>query len=127
MPLKFAVGVNFNPALPSAKVMNVLLGIGVIPSFLNREPLVMLVILKCVTSVLSTAFRLMTSPEVVCVSSFVDESVTVGVSAIGVTAIEALTVLPPRPPSTLLVEAWTVKLKAVVGLNRLAAGVNFNP
>ena len=33
LPLKFAVGVNFSPALPSAKVMNVPLVIGVVPSF----------------------------------------------------------------------------------------------
>ena len=65
----------------------------------------MLVILKKATSVLSAALRLMTRPVVVCVSSFVDEFVTEGVSATGLTVIEALTVLPPKPPSTLLVDA----------------------
>ncbi len=33
LPLKSAVGVNFSPALPWAKVMNVPLLIGVVPSF----------------------------------------------------------------------------------------------
>src|SRR5712664_200087 len=83
MPEKLAVGVNFNPALPSAIVMNWPFVIGVVPSFLNSEPLVMLVILKCVTSVLSTAFRLMTNPEVVWVSSLVVAFVTDGVSPTG--------------------------------------------
>ena len=59
--------------------------IGVVPSFLNSVPLVMLVILKKATSLPSAALRLMTRPVVVCVSSFVDELVTEGVSAIGVT------------------------------------------
>src|SRR5438067_1686204 len=78
LPLKFAVGVNFKPALPSANVMNWPFVIGVLPSFLNSVPLVMLVILKNATSLPSAAWRLMTRPVVVCVSSFVDEFVTDG-------------------------------------------------
>src|SRR5262245_18986480 len=65
VPKKFAFGVNFRPALPSAKVMKSLLLICVVPSFLNNLPLVMPVILKCVTSLPSAAFREITSPLVV--------------------------------------------------------------
>src|SRR6185436_45539 len=62
---KFAAGVNFKPALPWANVINELLAIGVMPSFRNNVPLVIFVILKCVTSALSETFRVITSPEVV--------------------------------------------------------------
>src|SRR5439155_1332153 len=48
-------------------------------------PLVIPVISKCVTSAPSTALRLMTRPDVVCVSSLVVALVTDGVSATGVT------------------------------------------
>src|ERR1700674_841454 len=78
---EFAAGVNFNPALPSAKVIKLPSAMTVVPSFWKRAPLVMLVILKCVTSVPSAALRLMTSPEVVWVSSSVTASVTDGVLA----------------------------------------------
>ena len=83
-PKKLALGVNFRPALPSAKVIKLPLIIGVVPSFWNSVPLVMLVILKCVTSVPSAALRLMTRPVVDCTSSSVVALVTLGVSAIGV-------------------------------------------
>ena len=49
-PLKSAVGVNFSPAFASANVMNVPLVICVVPSFLYSVPLLIPVILKCVTS-----------------------------------------------------------------------------
>ena len=39
LPLKFAVGVNFSPAFPSANVMNVPLVICVVPSFWYSVPL----------------------------------------------------------------------------------------
>ena len=57
LPLKLAVGVNLSPALPSANVMNVPLLIGVVPSFLYSVPLLIPVILKCVTSAPSAALR----------------------------------------------------------------------
>ena len=84
VPKKLAAGVNFRPALPWAKVMKSPSLIGVVPSFWNSVPLVMLVILKCVTSAPSTALREMTRPLVVCVSSSVVALVTEGVSATGV-------------------------------------------
>src|SRR5437588_6200420 len=46
-----ALGRNFTPAWPSARVMTSLLMTGVTPSLLNRLPPVMLVTLKCVTVV----------------------------------------------------------------------------
>ena len=49
------------------------------PSFWNSVPLVMAVILKCVTSAPSAALREMTRPLLVCVSSFVVALVTDGV------------------------------------------------
>ena len=48
---------------------------------LVERAVVMHVILKCVTSVLSAALREITRPLVVCVSSFVVALVTLGVSA----------------------------------------------
>src|SRR6266850_8169139 len=63
-PKEFAVGVNFNPALPSATVMKLLLGITVVPLFLNSVPPVMLVILKKPTSAPSTGFLVITKPLV---------------------------------------------------------------
>ena len=80
LAIEFAVGVNFNPAPPSAVVMNELFAIAVVPLFLNSVPPVMLVILKLVTSAPSTAFLVMTRPVVDCVSSFVVVLVTDGVS-----------------------------------------------
>ena len=124
LPLKFAVGVNFSPAFPSAKVMNVPLVICVVPSFWYSVPLVMPVILKCVTSAPSAALREITSPLVVCVSSLVVALVTDGVSATGLTVIVAFAVLPPRPASPLDVEAWIVKLPLP---KKSAVGVNFSP
>ena len=52
------------------------------------------VILKCVTSVLSAAFLLMTRPDADCVSSLVVTFVMDGVSAIGLTVMTAV-VMPP--------------------------------
>ena len=115
---------NFRPALPCAKVMKSPLAIGVVPSFWNSVPLVMLVILKCVTSAPSPALRQMTRPLVVCVSSSVVALVTDGVSATALTVIVAVTALPPSPASALLVEACTSKLPVP---EKLAAGVNFRP
>ena len=87
----------------------------------------MRVILKCVTSALSAALREITSPELVWVSSVVLVAlVTDGVSATALTVIVAFTVLPPKPPSALPVEAWTLKLpladESAVG-RELQAGV----
>src|SRR6267143_3109930 len=105
---RFAAGVNFNPALPWATVMKSPLLIGVVPLFWNSVPLVMPVILKCVTSAPSAALRLITRPEVVCVSSLVVALVTDGVSATALTVKVAWLVLPHSPVSTPLVYAWTV-------------------
>ena len=88
-PEEVGVGGEFQAALPSAKVIKLPLIIGVVPSFWNSVPLVMLVILKCVTSVLSAALRLMTRPVVDCTSSLVVALVTLGVSAIALTVIVA--------------------------------------
>jgi len=78
---RFAAGLNFKPALPSATVMKSPLLIGVVPLFLKSVPLVIELILKCVTSPLSTAFLVITKPVLVCVSSLVVAFVTEGVSA----------------------------------------------
>ena len=75
--------------------MNVPLLIGVVPSFLYSVPLLIPVILKCVTSAPSAALREITSPLVVCVSSLVVALVTDGVSATGLTVIVTVAVLPP--------------------------------
>src|SRR5438874_1096761 len=87
LPFAFesTAGVNFNPALPSAAVMKSPLLIKVKPSCLNSAPLVMLVILKLVTSGPSIGLRVITRPEVLCVSSLVVAFVTDGVSATGAT------------------------------------------
>ena len=50
--------------------------------------------------------------------------VTDGVSATGFTVIVAVTVLPPSPASTPLVDACTVKLPLP---KKSSAGVNFSP
>src|SRR5205085_9417174 len=71
LPKKFSAGVNFKPAPPWATVMKSPLLIVVLPSFWNNEPLVMLVILKKVTSAPSEAFGLIARPDVVWVSSLV--------------------------------------------------------
>src|SRR5262249_41979240 len=94
------------------------------PSFLYSVPLEIAVILKCVTSLPSTALRDITRPLVVWVSSLVDALVTDGVSATGLTVIVALTVLPPRPPSAADVDACTVYIQLP---NDSALGVIFNP
>ena len=98
--------------------------IAVVPSFWNRLPLVMPVILKWVTSVLSAALRVSTKPEVVWVAGIVLALVTDGVSATGVIVMTAFTVLPASPPFTPLDDACAVK--APVALE-LAVGVNFSP
>ena len=64
-------GRELQPGVPLSEGDEVAVVDRVVPSFWNRVPLVMLVILKCVTSVLSAALRLMTRPVVVCVSSLV--------------------------------------------------------
>ena len=126
VPKKFAEGVNFSPAFPWAKVMKPPLLICVVPSFWNSVPLVMFVILKCVTSVPSAAFRETTSPEVDCVSSLVVAFVTDGVSATGLTVICAVAAAPkPAPP--LLSRARHVEVNVLAGEYRLAAGVNLSP
>ena len=124
LTMELAAGVNFNPALPWAKVMKSPLLIGVVPSCWKSKPAVIPVILKCVTSGPSAALREMTSPLVVWVSSNVLAPVTLGVSATGVTVMVAVTGLPPRPASALAVLACTTKLPLAM---ELAAGVNFNP
>src|SRR6202521_6038172 len=121
---EFAAGVNFKPALPSAKVMKVSLLITVVPSFLKSVPLVMLVILKCVTSAPSAGLRLITKPEVVWVSSLVVASVTDGVSAAAFTVIVAEARPPPNPPLVAFSDACTSKLPLA---KEFAAGVNFKP
>src|SRR5204862_5255497 len=121
---EFAAGVNLKPAWPSATVMKSLLAIAVVPSFLKRVPLVMLVILKWVTSAPSAPFRLMTKPDVVWVSSLVVAFVTDGVSAIAVTVIVAVADPLLKPPPDESVAPWTWKLPLA---NEFAAGVNLKP
>src|SRR5947208_948822 len=104
--------------------MNWPLAIGVTPSFWNSVPLVMAVILKCVTSGPSTGLRLITRPLVVCVSSGVVASVTLGVSATGVTVIVARAAGPPTPASVLLVDERTWKLPRP---KKFGLGVYFRP
>ena len=79
--------------------------IDVMPSFWNRVPFVMPVILKCVTSAPSAALRLMTRPLVVWTSSLVVALVTDGVSATGLTVIVAVASPPPRPGSLFEIDA----------------------
>src|SRR6202050_2302842 len=69
----------------------------------------------------------MTRPLVVCVFSVVLALVTLGVCATGLTVIVAKTTLPPRPPTTFVVDACTSKLNVLTGLYRLVVGVNFRP
>src|SRR5438132_1081665 len=126
VPEKLDAGVNFNPALPSANVMKPLLPIWVVPSCLKSVPLVIAVILNCVTSVLSAAFREITRPDVVCVSSVVVALVTDGVSAIGVTEMDTDVPLLSPPPA-LSVPPCAVNPKLEPGLNRFDEGVNFRP
>src|SRR5947207_159710 len=82
VPLNPAVGVNLSPAAPSATVMKVFAAIGV-KSFLKSAPLLMLVILKCVTSAPSTALGVTTRPDVVVTLTSVVAGVTDGGSATG--------------------------------------------
>ena len=69
LKLPFAVeladGVNFNPALPCAKVIKLLLAIAVVPLFWKRVPLDSHVILKFYTSATSAALRVIIRPELV--------------------------------------------------------------
>src|SRR5437660_5529218 len=111
--IELAVGVNFNPAPPSAVVMNELLAIAVVPLFLNSVPPVMLVILKLVTSAPSTAFLVMTRPEVVCVSSLVTLLVTDGVSGTVLTVSTNVSLMLTGVPLIVLV---TVTVIVVVPL-----------
>ena len=82
------------------------LAIAVEPLLWNRLPLVMPVILKCVTSVLSVALRLSTRPLVVWVAGIVLALVTDGVSAtpVTVTARFSVRVLVPPPPVSTTVQ-----------------------
>src|SRR4029078_6639843 len=83
--LPFALpGVNFKPALPSAKVMKSPLLMAVVPLLRNNDPPVMPVILMCVTSAPSAGLRDTTKPEVVWVFALVTALVTDGVSACAV-------------------------------------------
>ena len=75
------VGVNFNPALPWAKVMKVPSVICVKPSFKNSVPPVMAVIWKFVVV---PELGVMTRPDVVCVFSVVAALVTVGAAIVWV-------------------------------------------
>src|SRR5260370_1021481 len=84
---RLAAGVNFNPALPSAKVIKSPLLIWVVPLFLNSVPLRMQSIFTCMSSALSSLLKLMTRPEADCVSSLVVAFVTDGVSATVLTVI----------------------------------------
>jgi len=68
---------ELQPCPTSATVMKLPLLIAVVPSYWNSVPL-MLLILKCVTSLPSTALMAMTRPLVVCVSGTVVALVTEG-------------------------------------------------
>ena len=126
--MKFEAGVNFSPAFPCAKVMKLPALIAVVPSFWKSVPLVMFVILKCVTSAPSAALREITSPVADCVFCVVAELVTDGVSATGFTVTVAGTTLSFRPASVALVEACTLKPNdGVFAEFRFAPGVNFRP
>src|SRR6266576_4748992 len=123
---RFALGGNFNPFKPWVTVMKSPLLIGVVPLLWNRVPLVMPVILKFVTSAPSPALRVMTRPEVVCVSSFVVAFVTDGVSATGVTlkTTVACTALFFGSAAPFVVPlSWIVYRKLAAPL-KFAAGVN---
>ncbi|TXT16435.1 MAG: hypothetical protein FD138_4756 [Planctomycetota bacterium] len=87
--------------------------IGVVPSLLNSVPPVMPLILKCVTSALSAALRLMTmAPE--SVSSSVERFATCGVSPTGVTVIEHVAGLASAATDEPFFESSTTKLPAVL-------------
>lgn len=104
LPLKLVLGVNFKPALAWSKVIKLLVGMAVVPSFWKSVPLLMLVILKCVTSLPSAPLRLMTSPLVVCLFSLVVALVTLGVSATGRTVSTKLSIaITPSPSVTVRV------------------------
>src|SRR6266850_5897054 len=124
--LPFTVpGVNFNPVLPSAKVMKSPLLIGVVPLFLNNKPPVIPVILKWVTSAPSAGLREITKPEVVCVFALVVALVTDGVSATAL--MLKLTVAVPLvfglatplvvPLSSIVYWKLAAPLKSAVGVN----------
>jgi len=102
LPLKFAAGVNFNPALPCATVMKSPLLISVVPLFWYSVPLLMPVIWKWVTSAPSAALRLITRPVVLCVSSLVVALVTEGVSTTGLTVIVTVATFEFATPSLAL-------------------------
>src|SRR5213078_4776045 len=78
-PTKPADGVKRRPAAPCATVMDAPSAIGVVPSAWNSAPLATLVILKEVTSAPSTAFGVMTRPDVVCTCATVVAPLTDGV------------------------------------------------
>src|SRR5262245_2169063 len=92
--LKSGDGRNTNPkpatlAASATRIKSPLL-ICVDPSCLNNVPLVILVILKCVTSAPSAALRVITRPVLLGVSSLVVVPVADGVSATAVTVMTKL-------------------------------------
>ena len=89
--------------------------IAVVPSFWNRVPPAMPVILKNVTSAPSTELRVITSPDDDWVFSFVVAAVMTGGSATGVTVIVAVAAAPSPAPAA-LVAPCTLKLNALAGL-----------
>ena len=120
--LRFADGVNFNPAPPWATLMKSPLTMGVVPSLWNRVPPVMLVILKKVTSAPSAPFGLITSPAADWVSSSVTVAVTVGVSATGLTVramVSVSCIAPPRP----VLPRSSLRTSRVSEPNQSASGV----
>ena len=126
VPSKSAAGENFRPALPWATVIKSPLLICVVPSFWNSVPFVIFVILKWVTSAPSAAFREITRPDVVCVSSSVVADVIGGVSATGLTVMWAVAAGPsPVPP--LLASPATSNVNVLPGLNKFADGLNLSP
>src|SRR5207237_7907870 len=121
---RFALGVNFRPALPCAIVMKSLLLIGVVPLFWNNVPFVMFVILKTVMSTPTAAFFVMTKPELVCVSSLVVALVTPGGSPTDPTVIVAVAKPLLSPVPVLSIEPCTWKLPLP---EKFKVGVNFKP
>src|SRR5262245_9616414 len=134
------VGVNFKPALASAKVMNSPSTIELTPSCRKSRPFWMFEIWKLVTSVLSAAFRLITSPEVDCVFTVVVALVTDGVSGtpvmlmVNVCGAEVFTpplsVLPLSISTTVIwaePKAFGAEVKVSVPLESIAGAELNNP
>jgi len=107
--------VNFKPAFPSAKVMNEPFVICVVPSAWNSVPLLIPVILKCVTSTPSAAFREITRPPLDWVSS----SVVAFVTAIWLSLFALHLLSSVALPHYYLLWAPFSVLLAAAGLDRL--------